>query len=331
MKIAIAADLHLKGEDLDRTRLQLQAMDTASKDCELLVLCGDIFDRPSIGDEYASTGAIAEVAIEAVATSAEHGRVVMVPGNHDYAGSGAADALHVFDKMTDVEILREPEKFAYGDLRFTAVPWMWSGSLDPSLLMGIDLLFGHIRIGGALMGRTTTYDCKAGDWTISRAQLEQGCNAKHIALGDFHRRQDLTGRGGYVGALRQQNFGEEGNPQGFEIYDTDTELAEWIELNQCPTHRTVVLRPGEEIPQKGLFEKLRVRYLSIPDTDEVRELESQGVIVQHMIQQDERVQRAEIPEGAINDRRELIRLWAKTLGKDERVDRMIEVYEEVLG
>ena len=207
--------------DLNETRRQLQDLIGSSKDCELLVLCGDIFDRPSIGDEYASTGAIAEVAIEAVASFAEHGRVVMVPGNHDYAGSGAADALHVFDRMKDVDILREPEKFAYGDLRITAVPWMWSGSLDPSLLDGIDLLFGHIRTGGALMGRHINYETKVGDWTISRAQLDN-CTAKHIALGDFHGRQDLTGRGGYVGALRQVTFGEEGNPQGFEIYDTDT-------------------------------------------------------------------------------------------------------------
>lgn len=182
------------------------------------------------------------------------------------------------------------------------------------------------------MGRTQDYELKPGDWAMSRSDLEK-VPAKHIALGDFHRRQDLTGRGGYVGALRQLGFGEEGNTQGFEILDTDTWEAQWVELSACPVHRTVEIMPGDPIPEQAAGERLRVRYLSAPSTDEVRHLEAQGVVVQHVVEREERVRRVEIPQGAMQDRRELIRLWAGAQNPPiggERLENMLTVYGEVI-
>ena len=331
MKVAITADWHLRASDLDSARLQLLEMTKRSEGCDLLCVAGDVFDSPSIGDAR-TTGAIVAVAIEAVAA---YPRSLLILGNHDYAGAGSADALHVFDGMPEVTVAREPQglKSNRFPLIIQTIPWSWGVFPElPDQIPQCDVLLGHLRIGGALMSGKTTYDQRDSEFTISRTTLEQ-IPAKRIALGDFHRRQDLTGRGGYVGALRQLNFGEEGNPQGFEIVDTDTWQVEWIELSQCPYHRTVEINPGEPVPEQKANERLRVRYLAIPDPDEVRALEAEGVIVQHVTEREERVRRAEIPPGVMHDKRELIRLWASSQEPpvgDERLERMLTVYGEAL-
>lgn len=334
MKIAITSDIHLRGSDLEAVRNQLDELLVRSTACDMLCIAGDLFDRPSIGDQHASTGAIAEVAVRFVQKFGA--RVVIIPGNHDYAGVGSKDALHIFDGMENVFVVRTPGNIRFGkDLSITCVPWMWNGQIEPRLLgEETDLLLGHIRIGGALMG-PVAYEQKPGDWTITRKELA-AIPAKHVALGDFHLRQDLTdGRGGYVGSLRQQNWGEEGNPCGFEVLSTATWASEWVELHHCPYHRTVELHPGEEVPKKGVSELLRVRYIGGgPNTNEVRELESQGVRVEHVVEREERVRRAEIPHGVMHDRRELIRLWADSQSppvNGARLEQMLQVYGEVVA
>lgn len=331
MKIAICADLHLGAGDLHQASEQLSEMLEKSAHCGLLCIAGDIFDSPSIGDAR-TTGAIARVAIEAVSA---YPRAILLVGNHDSAGAGSEDALHVFDGMPSVRVVRQANMVGLtGGHLITCVPWQWGEVAAEQIPFGgnCDLFLGHLRIGGALLTAKMAYETRAGDFGMSRAVLEQ-IPAKHVALGDFHKRQDLTGgRGGYVGALRQLNFGDEGNPQGFEILDTDTWTVEWVELGQCPYHRTVEINPGEEKPRQGLNERLRVRYLSAPDPDEVRELEAEGVVVQHVTEREERVARAEIPPGVMQDKRELIRLWAANQNPQvdgERLERMVEVYGEV--
>ena len=334
MKIAISADWHLRGSDLRQVRSQLQELVQKSGGCGMLIVVGDIFDRPSIGDQHQSTGAVAEVAIEAVAAFARsfERHIIMMPGQHDYSGAGAKDALHVFDGMERVSIVREPERLKWGDLALAIVPWMWrGGAVDPAILTRpCDLFLAHVRVEGAIMGQIT-YEARPGDWSLSRAALE-AIPAEHVALGDFHRRQDLTdGIGGYVGALRQLDFGEEGNPQGFEIVDTKTWEVEWVELGQCLYHRTVEVDTGDSIPIRGANERLRVRYLSPPNLDEVRDLEAEGVRVEQVVAKEERIRRAEIPPGVMRDKRELIRLWASTQNpalSEERVETMVAVWEE---
>ena len=334
MKIAITADWHLRGKDLEQTRAQLRELTRTATHlgCDNLIVCGDIFDRAAVGDDHASTGAIAEVAIEAVAAFPQS---LLIPGNHDSTGVGSADALHVFDEMPNVAVVRAPCRMfmsAEWNVPLTVIPWMWKGELPPlgTEFWDAALLVGHLRIGGALMGRTQNYEAKPGDWTISRLDLESVPH-RHVALGDFHKRQDLTdGRGGYVGALRQCNFGEEGNPQGYEILDTETWEARWIELESYPKHHTIDVLGGGHIETPDPGTKTRVRYHEPPDPSAVRELEDAGVEVQQIVESVERERRAEIPEGVMNDKRALIRLWGEANSvSGEEVEKMIETYEEV--
>ena len=341
MKIANTADWHVRGKGLAVVSEQLAAFtrECVQREVDLVTIAGDVFERPTIGDNDASTGAVAEVPIRCVGELTKHDiQVVMIPGNHDIAGAGSADALHVFDGMGGVKVIREPAVRRSGEIQIVALPWSWEGNAPNLILMRLmspagfpALLLGHVQVTGARMNDSKTAEHKPGMWQISREFLEQ-LPVDHVALGDFHARQDLAdGRGGYVGALRQCNFGEEGNPAGFEIWDTETGETEWVELDIAPKHRTVVLTPGDTPPERGSNEHLRVRYDGHPDPVESKQLEQAGIRVEEIVDREERVRRADVPPGILGDPHGMIRLWA---GAQEpavdgaRLDRMLRVFDE---
>ena len=351
MKIANTADWHVRGKDLGAMSEQLAAFtrECVRREVDLVIIAGDVFDRPTIGDNHASTGAVAEVPIRCVGELTKHDiDVVMIPGNHDIAGAGSADALHVFDGMDNVTVIREPGSSVVCDIEVISLPWSWE-SADPEQNFShfiaessVDaaegrswpnLLLAHVQVTGARMSRTHTAEHKPGTWQISREFLEQ-LPVDHVALGDFHARQDLAGgRGGYVGALRQCNFGEEGNPAGFEIWDTETNETEWVELDAAPKHRTVVISATEgTLPGRIGNELLRIRYDGgQPDPIEVKQLEKAGIRVEHIVDREERVRRAEVPAGILRKPHDMVRLWASTQEPaidGARLDRMLRVFDE---
>jgi len=348
MKIANTADWHIRGKDLDACRSQLLAMhiECVERRVDLVTVAGDVFHSSTIGDQYASTGAQVEVALEVVRLfSQSEIQVLMIPGNHDKAGAGSVDALHVFDGLEDVEVVREVKAhnvwFKGGRcLRVLCLPWAWSGNAEEILgtLAGFegeaDLLLGHAQVAGARMQGAFTCDAKPGAWQLSRAFLNT-LPVRRIALGDFHARQELVeGKGGYIGALRQLTFGEEGNPAGFEIWDTETGAVEWVELGAAPVHRTTILRPGD--PFDVVMDssvKQRVRFEGkIPSAETVHKLEGLGVQVETIVPVQERVRRANVPDGIINDPHALIGLWAEHQEpriEGDRLARMLTVYDSL--
>ena len=236
MKIANVADPHFRGKDLEHARAQGMAManECIRRGVGLVTVAGDLFDRPTIGDQHASTGAIAGAAIEVVKRLTDAGiDVLMITGNHDQSGPGSADALHVFDGMDGVIVVRDTDVIALKGKMILCLPWQWNGDAERELSRFTNptepmMLLAHVEVIGSRMGGTRCCESSPGKWQISRQFLET-LPVDHIALGHFHARQDLTGRGGYIGSLRQCNFGEEGNAAGFEIWDTQTGLTEWVE------------------------------------------------------------------------------------------------------
>ncbi|NQU43205.1 metallophosphoesterase [bacterium] len=349
MRIAITADWHLRGKDLDAAREQLAALVMGCVEREVRMVCvaGDVFDRPSIGDNYASTGAVAEVGIRAVAELTKHGiEVLMIPGNHDMSGAGSADALHVFDGMPLVNIDRKPGVVDCGSLDIVAIPWSWTGE-DPEMVIrntvgdsrqGIkQLLLAHVQVTGGRMNGSFTCESKPGKWQVSRKFLST-LPVSHIALGDFHARQDAAGKkGGYVGALRQLNFGEEDNQAGFEVWDSETGITEWVELEAAPTYRTVKVQTPEDMLFLGGIrpnEHLKVRATGDVDMSEVKRIEAQGVTVEQVVDREERVRRADVPEGILDKPHDMIRLWAGIQDppiNDYRKAQMLALYDGVFG
>lgn len=348
MKIANTADWHIRGKDLEACDRQLAALEgeCIRRQVDHVIVAGDVFHSPNIGDQYASTGAQARVALQHVFGLVDAGiEVWLIDGNHDVAGAGSKSALHIFDGHPSIHVYHEPTDDVLTsvktDERVNAIflPWQYKAD-DPETCVSffdtgdIDLLVAHVRVPGARMSGTFTCDAKPGAWQLSRAFLNT-LPVRRIALGDFHARQELVeGRGGYIGALRQLTFGEEGNPVGFEIWDTETGTVEWVELGAAPVHRTTILRPGD--PFDVVMDssvKQRVRFEGeTPSAETVHKLEGLGVQVETVVPAQERVRRANVPDGIISDPHALIRLFAdhqEPRIEGERLERMLTVYDSL--
>ena len=346
--IAMTADWHADGKTLEILRRQLAAMvsECNTRGVDLLCVAGDVFESSSIEDRHGSTGYIARGVIEELQKL--QCRVLMIPGNHDAAGAGSADALHIFTERLTVggcTVIHAPQWVICEDLDLDVlcVPWDWSGAPFPDPWRQDDapfrsdnktLLLAHVQIGGAVMNGGHTCPDEPSKFQISRADLE-ALPFDRFALGDFHKRQDLTdGRGGYIGALRQCNFGEEGNPAGFEIWDTEAGDFEWIELDEAPRHKTWIMAPGDAPPPEcppGWKYKVKLTGEQ-PDYVLVRDLERDGCVVEINLDMVQRLTRASVPPNVINDPRALMALWTESndIG-DERLARMLDVWDGLAG
>lgn len=339
--IASSADWHARGYDLDAFDRQLGALvnQTALAGAELHCVAGDIFDEPNIADSRASTGAIVEVVTRHIANAPF--RWLFITGNHDVSGAGSVDALTCLDQFKNVTIAREAKTILHevSGTRIVCLPWNWSSNRTPfetlsdlaksTYAYSRNVLLAHVqRIGSRMSGRKV---CEGGSWSISDAELA-ALNFDHLALGDFHSRHN-----GYVGALRQLNHGEEGNPAGFELWHPDTNETKWVELTEAPYYRTVEVFKGQPIPTPGPNEKLRVKTIGwIPSASDVIALEQEAppgsITVAPIIEREERVARAEVPQGAASDPAALIELWSSTQSppiEAERKARMLRALKEI--
>jgi len=315
MRIALTADWHVRGKDLDAFSAQAGSMIEYLNDnpVEVVAIAGDIFDSAYIGDKHATTGAVAGAAIDVV--SAFSCPVLMIPGNHDIPGVGGEHALRIFLRMENVTVCSLPGRIDIKEASFLCLPWQWSGNATETLThvtteySRFDVLLGHVRTVGAWLN--SIHQCeKADTWEVTQETLDS-LPVGHIAFGDFHKRQDL-GKGGYIGAFRQLNYGEEGNPAGFEIYDTVTQVIEWIELDAAPRYFTydndALLSDPDHPPQ----DHVRIRVTQDDGPEQIKYLESQGFTILHEIEREERTARPEIPEGVLQSPQELIKLWSTT-------------------
>lgn len=351
MRIGSIADPHARGKDLSQLAAQLdEAAEVAAvRGATMMMVPGDVFDRPGIGDSYASTGAIADVVCR---WAADVGRGMrdglhLIPGNHDLAGNGSRDALHVLDQIRGVSVYHQPGLFQFDGFHVVFLPWSWTGSalaaihralaVPASELSGPGILCAHVQVIGATMTGERACEDKPGSWQISRADLA-ALPFDRFILGDFHRRQEVApGRGGYVGALRQLNHGEEGNPAGVEIYDTETGAVEWIELDAAPRYRTVQIdNPMAEAlspVRLACNEITRVQIIGEPDMARVAELEAAGATVERLIPRVERTRRAEVAPGILQDPHGLLALWADQQSgfETDRRTRMNEAFDHLMA
>jgi len=350
MRVAIFADGQVHGKVLAHYKSQTDAVidECTRRNVDVALDAGDVFEHPNIGDSHASTGAVAEAVLNWIWRLRFGGiSYHAIPGNHDMAGAGSRDALTVIS-MDDSYIYREPSiERVDGEISVLFLPWSWASPESPEEIIErllsdhgrVDILLGHVEVTGAVMQGARTCEPSPGKWQISRNYLESLVERDlvgRIALGHFHKRQDLTGRGTYVGALMQHNFGEEGNPAGFEIYDTETAEVEWVELDAAPKYRTVRVRGENDERPDGLDNLnniLRVRFEDHqPSADEIRRLESQGVRVEQVVEAVERVQRVDVPAGIMDKPHDLIRLWAEAQTppfEQERVERMLTLFDDI--
>lgn len=258
MKLALIGDLHARGKDLDRIDGALSSAVRIARErgCERIIQAGDVFDRYNVSDRSASVGSIYRAVIDAFDGFSI--QTDIVPGNHDMAGAGQKDAL---EPLPDVEIHRQAELDIMdgGRTAVLYIPWGCEPIIDDTAMelwysATRRLIVSHCEIAGSL---TNTDRMMTGHGFTLDKEWIKSLNADVVALGHIHLRQDLgLGKvwGGYLGSLVQTGFGEGLNyepgkdrghqPQGFAIWDTDSNTIEWVELD-TPKYWTI---PAEWYP-----------------------------------------------------------------------------------
>lgn len=349
--IAIFADLHARGKDLPAFRKQWEAaLLAASKlGCRHILNAGDVFDSSNICDPRATTGAIIQAVMEPLLAHDFESHLVVV-GNHDVRGVGATDALAAMEANPTVRVIRKPEIRVVSNpgtpIVVYGLPWDWTPGACPERAIdamlaerfdpdAFNILLGHANVVGGRMNNGKTYD--GASWAISRAYLDNS-PFDRIALGHYHGRCKLVpGRGGYVGALRQADFGEEGNPMGFEVYTPEDGTAEWIEIEEAPRMRTVVMTSPGPLPVAGEREILRVQCEGWePSVTDAAVVERGGAVkIETLVEYEERAARlSEVPEGIINRPTDIMRLWAESITppiEPEEMGELETLLSELIG
>ncbi len=316
MKIAILADLHVRGSDLDVFEAQMSAAIRAmvERDVFTAFVAGDTFDRDNIHDRSASTGRITWTVARLLANSGI--RWYLVDGNHDKPNDTTRSANWSLASLDNVTVISEPSRIPMGEgIEFYCVPWYYEAQMAPRIEEALRLqdehvraetrvLIGHGQVRGAHMSGTQY--CEHGHFAIGSNEL-LAYGFDHIALGDFHRRQPF-----YVGALRQLNHGEEGNPQGFEIYDTDSNEVEWVELREAPQYRTLIWTQGEPKPVTNPAEVTRIRTEGwTPTAAEIGDIGPRDKIDPVIERQAIQRRIDDIPEGILSDMHAVLDLYLK--------------------
>jgi DNA repair exonuclease SbcCD nuclease subunit len=282
MKTAAIADAHARGQDLDCFDRQFRrAFDVAlSLGADIIVIVGDLFDDPNIASGGKSMGDILAVVKEAIESASDLIPIHLIPGQHDKENETSRDALTAIEGMPNVFIYRQPtwailhSPVGSSSVLAAMLPWMYQNSAGEVLknlletkpdLDAPSILCGHLQVRGARMN--SGHPCDRGTYSISKTQLLDGKFDRYF-LGDFHRRQDLTnGKGGYVGAIRQKNFSFVEDPQGFELWDSETNEVEWIEIDYCPRHEILLWHEGEPRPEPTPGVKTRIKTVGWIATD----------------------------------------------------------------
>uniref|UniRef100_A0A6M3K575 Putative calcineurin-like phosphoesterase n=2 Tax=viral metagenome TaxID=1070528 RepID=A0A6M3K575_9ZZZZ len=341
---------------------------------DVLLHAGDFFNSPNVGDRDAPTGAIYAVANDWISQMEDcNVKLFVIPGQHDFSGPGSADALHGLALRGHNVSRRNCSlwlRAAPPSLFVTASPWCydprgfdayWRDELvttdtgrrehetpdelaahkTPSVFMA------HVQAVGSRMAEGVACPARPGQWQIAQWRLDWiAAYVDRVVLGDFHRRQDLTnGKGGYVGALRQLSFSDENNPAGVELWDTETGEVRWIENIGSPRYYTEIAHPDEQAIVQAKARAIargsregtdyfRIQFDGRPTDLMGRQLETEGVRVEAIVEREERHARVDLPEGVAARPRELIRLWADTqtpVWDGERVARAEEQFDNLEG
>ena len=340
MKIAFVSDPHARGKDLDAFARQWAALwvHCRIRNVAHVVCGGDMFDKQNIGDSNAETGAIIRAVTTPFLSYPRSPVFHCISGNHDQGGAARVSAVEALRGLPGVHVYTEPSVADLGNgLDLCLLPWIYGDMVEglralayPSRYRG--LLCAHTQVWGAEMNGVKT----ATDG-IPREHPLWGY-FEHIALGDFHKRQQLWPNGGYVGALRQLNHGEEGNPAGFEIYDTDTRETEWVELFEAPRYHTSRVYTMEELQAfqpKALHYNRVITKGFVAPRDLVLQLEQSDISVSAEVERLVRIDRgAEVSETALQVPRELIGVYNGTLDNPFDTDGVAELerlFDEVIA
>ena len=355
------ADPHARGKDLPAFSAQWNAaIDICiSEHVDAVLIAGDVFDKYSHGDRYATTDDVQVAVVEPLMRLQKHNpgcRVIVVPGDHDLQGPGHKNALAILRTVPGCTVVDYPQRIDLAcatpggeGIVVVAVPWQWSpdANAERDIMDNVvsnfgaperQVLLSHLEVDGLKMTSNQVAEPKqstdARQFSVRRKFLDD-LNVGHLALGNYHIRGN-----GMIGALRQLNFGECGNPAGFEIRNWTTGETEWHELDAAPRYWQKTVTSDAQLQEllaerRDLFDHYWITADGfIPDPNQYARADKLGIRLDHWKPREERKRRVqELPDSILGDsnRADLINTWAKTQDPvidDAETDRLIKLYND---
>ena len=289
-KIAHIGDLHICGKNFERAKSALLQVAKVIKkeNCNAVVFSGDIFDHHNISDRYKTVGELQSLLLQFIASIKKScGPIFFVTGNHDSIGEGKSALEFLKNTIKNVHVIEKRIFVHFQEIGIGLVPWISKAEFVKQKCIGkskqetdnlfknyinknvlnymtdsiLDqrkdcdtpsILFGHCDLIGHQA--SDYYKIAGGSFPFSPKELKS-TGADYISLSHIHKRSDL-----YVGALFQNNFGEENNPQGFEIVSIDGQIvkSEYKEI-KLKTYKTIEVKENDALPilNENCYYKLR--------------------------------------------------------------------------
>lgn len=272
------ADLHLRGSDLEVKLDYLKAACLHAKSMGVgwILQSGDWADRPQIGDRAASVARIVGGFLNVVEEVSLPW--IIIPGNHD---EGAPDSPYAIETLRHrlIYIVTRPSAILIGGGRVAvfALPWVsrsryavshktsddeaYHAYMEqiPQYFSGIEtgnayrILLGHCEMEGCINANGAVIPGSSHQYSQSSLQK---ANVNCITLGHIHFRQ-----GYYAGAFMQLNHGEEGNPQGWMLIDTERDETRFYDID---APRYISISPNQSPESQGVRPRDYVRVLAPP-------------------------------------------------------------------
>jgi len=238
MRLIFVADVHLgayrefnvNGSRLERCfDAMRQVLATAvAHGVSHIIDCGDLIDRKNLIDLTTYNRIFRFFRDEVQPTGIPY---TALAGNHNISGvSGETNLLPLTEFITEV---KQPSTLALDGVTLHLIPfyrneddWMVAyHNAQRNAAPGRNILVGHQEIKGAVTG-THRYVAGGG---LDRSKVTF---FDHCIFGHYHQFQVWGDNMQvfYAGALLQQDFGEINNSQGFWIYDTDTGVWQWYQV-----------------------------------------------------------------------------------------------------
>lgn len=89
-----------------------------------------------------------------------------------------------------------------------------------------------------------------------------------VFLGHVHKPQTLFENAYYIGSPFQQNFGESGEQKRVAIYDTESDVVEWVEVDFLPKYREVSFEIWEAEVNEQSEDRYKVILANQDETEE---------------------------------------------------------------
>jgi DNA repair exonuclease SbcCD ATPase subunit len=252
-KVAIFADLHFSGKDLEYSS---HAWEYSIKKCqeleiEYILICGDIFDNYNISTRYKSYGTTWKKFTKPLFESGI--KYLCIPGQHDRPNKNEESALVGLNSIEDIKSINLAE-----NLILICIPWMYERDFEKmvqenntdfktEVLTRFNhiaynirqerknrekkdnlkvILIGHLQLH--LSELTDNIFLKEGDFQFTPDEIKV-MDADYYFLGDIHRRQKIDGIQ-YIGSLIQRKLSDSGNPSGFLFLDIENNIQEFIDV-----------------------------------------------------------------------------------------------------